>query len=108
MEQVEHFLTNMLQMQRLGGRVKRPNDHTLVLLDVGSWGDFQAIQLKDNFPYCDVRCDANSASLSGFVIVVERKWHDQTTVWFTVYWTVLLCFGASLRYLALTLVNVPE
>lgn len=108
MEKVENFLRNMLQIQRLGGRVKRPNDHTLVLMDVSCWGDFQAAQLKDRFPCCDVRCEANSTSLSGFMIIVERKWQDQTTFWFTVYFTVLICFVASLRLLALTIIKVPK
>ena len=50
MEKVEHFLCGLLQMQRNGGRVKRPNDHTLVLMDVSCWGHAQATQLRERFP----------------------------------------------------------
>lgn len=106
MEKVEFFLSNMLQLQRLGGRVKRPNDHTLVLMDVSVWGHLQAAQLKEHFPCCEVRCEANPTSLSGFMVIVERKWQDLTTFWFTIYWTVLLCLGAALRYLTVTVVHV--
>ena len=107
MEKVEHFLCGLLQMQRNGGRVKRPNDHTLVLMDVSCWGHAQATQLRERFPCCDVRCEANSSSLSGFIVIVERKWQEQTTYWFTIYLSLLLGVGGALRFLAVTLVNAP-
>ena len=108
MDRVEQFLCAMLQVERHGGRVKRPNEQTLVFMDISSWGYAQTELLRRHFPCCDVRCEANTASLSGFVIIIERKWQDQTTIWFTIYLSVLLAVGSSLRYLSVTLASVPN
>jgi len=70
-ERIRTFVDRMLRAGRYGGRCIMRDEHTILLYDVASWGDAQTRALQARFPECEVTCEANTGSLSGFVVVIR-------------------------------------
>lgn len=70
-ERIRPFVDRLLRAGRYGGRCAIRDEHTLLLYDVASWGDAQTRALQARFPECEVTCEANTGSLSGFVVIIR-------------------------------------
>jgi hypothetical protein len=103
MDKVERLVKHMVNQERFGARILRPDPNKLMVFDVFTWGDTQAEMLKTHFPTCSVSCVANLNSASGFIVVVEEKWKGQLAVWFTVYFSVLVLLAACVHQLSLNM-----
>ena len=67
-----HFIHDLCQMDKYGGRCVRGPD-SLQVHDVAQFTEEQASALRARFPAVTVRIVANRASLSGFSILLHRN-----------------------------------
>lgn len=97
--QIHRYVERLLRMSRHGGRCVARDEDTVLLYDVASWGDAQTRVLQARFPDCEVSCEANSGSMSGFVVIVRRHSQSMGALWASLFVLVLLGVSWTVRSL---------
>lgn len=74
MERLESFLRELCSVERVGGRTRIVDEHTLELADVQTWpyGATEYVQ-ENGFPDVAVHVRHSRHSLTGFVVVFTRQ-----------------------------------
>ena len=96
---IREYVERLLRMGRHGGRCVTRDEHTVLLYDVACWGDEQSRALQSRFPECEASCEASTASMSGFIVVI--RWHAQPTgaLWASLFVLVLVGVAYTVRIL---------
>jgi hypothetical protein len=95
MESLEVFLRRVCAVERIGGRTRIVDDHTLELLDLQSWphGATEYVQDSGGFPDVVAHVRHSRHSLTGFVVVFTRGHRRRVElVWYVV---IALLLGSS-------------
>ena len=85
MKQIYSFLQKTLKIEQGGARIQQVDSDTLVIWDCAVWGDTQTNKLKAKFPSCSVRCESSMNSLSGFIVILDKKWSNEIVRWYTLF-----------------------
>lgn len=105
MEPVQKYLNQLLQTQRFGGKTILRDEKTLIVLDTPKWGERESRALRARFPECDVAVQAHDGSMSGFIVIVTRKYERWAMLSESAFvlavlglmWTAWLLHGYLLR-----------
>jgi hypothetical protein len=100
MERLEVFLRGLCAMERIGGRTRIVDGHTLELLDVLSWphGATEYVQDRGGFPDVVTHVRHTRHSLTGFAVVFTwRRRHRVELGW---YVAIALLLGSSVYALS--------
>jgi hypothetical protein len=68
-QSVESFVSNVFQVARLGGKVWRRDDDTLLISDLGSMTCSQINVIQKRFPHIKLHITGSEASASGFIVI---------------------------------------
>ena len=85
MKQIHGFLQKNLKIEQGGARIQQIDSDTIVIWDCAAWGDAQTNKLKSKFPSCSVRCESSMNSLSGFIVILDKKWSSEVVRWYTLF-----------------------
>lgn len=100
MKNLHSFLSNNLKIEQAGARIQQLDVDTFVILDCNCWGDVQTQKFKKQFPFYTVRCEATVNSLSGFAIILEKKWSNEIVKWYTFFFMTLIVIICSMHFLS--------
>ena len=69
MQSVESFVREVFQITRLGGKVWRRDDDTLLISDLGSMSCAQINMIQKRFPHVKLQIAGSEGSASGFIVI---------------------------------------
>ena len=93
-------LSSMLEMGRLGGRVREVDPSTHLVLDLSQWSDSAHQELLREFPYVRVDIESCADSLGGFAVRIRNPEPETRR---TLFWLALMAGLGSVAAHALRL-----
>ncbi len=102
MERLEAFLRDLCAVERVGGRTRIMDGHTLELSDVQAWPHGATEYVREHgFPDVVTHIRHSRHSLTGFVVIFTRQPQQRTDLaW---YMGIAVLVGVSAYVLACTL-----
>ena len=69
MQSVESFVREVFQTTRLGGKVWRRDNDTLLISDLGNMSCAQINMMQKRFPHVKLQIAGSEGSASGFIVI---------------------------------------